>query len=251
MRKVVEIVGLPGAGKSTVMAALTGRVSSVVPLDKALHAAASSWISRDILGLPWLKYVVPRQVSVGLSAARTLRGFREFYRDCPALVDVMCLRLRSAMSAQEVGNRRLLETNLAFMNLAARWRLLETYGSQEEKPVLIDEDWVQFVAFTLNWGDESSWDAWLSEAFDVMPLPQVVIWLRGAAGLSEERQVARGKVAAIFNDQGDITAQSVRYEARFERLALERLRASGVKVVALDACLPTREIVRQIEFALS
>lgn len=240
----IELVGLPGSGKSTVASALL-RTGLFQPLQPALRRAAGRLLAQDVLGKPWLTPVLANEIGLRLCLGRPKVAMRRYFDIDAELCGSVTKWIRVGASNPAVTNLRLLEHISTFMYMLSRRWLFEYTKGFRDKPLLIDEDWVNFSSFMLNWSDEDAWLDWAERVLSLVTLPDWVVWLRGAKDVTERRQLERKKVAALFDGCSDFNQMAEDTEARFQRL-IPFLR-ERTHVIEVDATLPVDTVCECIE----
>ena len=150
------------------------------------------------------------------------------------MIDVVGAWLQQHCKADAVSSLRFLEHIDTFFGLISRTYLLNNYAHTNDKVVLVDEYWIQYLSFMLNWGEEEIWWDFVLSVLEHISLPDKIIWLKGVAQISEERQTKRNKTATLFYGCNDISRKGKELEGRSLRLEDELIRR-GVKVVAIKA----------------
>jgi thymidylate kinase len=247
-RPIVELVGLPGSGKSTIAEALihSGRFIS---LRKALREAVGQWITSEVYKVRYVAPLFRNELFLRLYFARNIGNLRDSYELNPHVVRLVTDFVLYSGQEEGLHELRFAEAIATFLELLSRNHLLTHYASAQGDAVLADEHWIQLIAFVLNWGNESRWAAWSTEMLDHIPLPEKVIWLQGAAEMSHLRQIGRGRIAAMFHGSDDIAAMGSRLEYRADVIRSE-LENRGVRVIAVDARQSPQEVMDSILVAL-
>lgn len=254
--RIVELVGLPGAGKTTLEQRLW-RSGKVAKLDPVLRLAAGRWFS-DRGGRGWAairsmaRITGERPLASRVFLHRFLSDnkacMREYYRSNPKLGEAIGSWLKRGIP-DEVTDLRLFEHVGTMYIVAGRQYLLDRYAAETGLPVLIDEHWLQLLAFMFNWGPEEVWWSWMAEALQHIPLPSKVIWLEAADQVSQARQHRRDKIAPLFFGCSDIAAKGAQLEARFRRVC-SALEKRGVDVIVVRADRPIDAVASDVIAAL-
>lgn len=226
---LIELVGLPGAGKSTVVKELekTGRVQ---PFNQLLRQAAGSWMATELLRKPFTQPLLANELALRFYMGRHKGNLRAYCRYNYALVDSVT---RWLTRARDVSSLRYLEHIGTFYNVLSKQYLLDHYADTDEKYV-IDEHWINLFCFMLNWGSESEWLKWVDETLDHIEPPTAVIWMNDVADISEVRQKARGRFAPLFHECSNIAEFGSTLETRFSK-AKEILEKRKIKLVEVNA----------------
>lgn len=244
MRDLVELVGLPGGGKTTISRALA-RSGKIESIRNALRRSVGHWYAREILGMPHSSFLFGNELFLRLYSNRSIENLRASYRAEPEIIRLFAGFILPAGIEERPHEMRCVENMATFLELVSRDQLLTRYLTPHGRPILADEHWIQFVFFVMNWGIEDHWRNWALEMLDNVSLPTRVIWLRNVAALSESRQVARGRLAAMFRGCDDIASAGSMLERRAESLQPE-LERRGVRVICVDAAASHADIMAAV-----
>lgn len=245
---VIELVGLPGSGKSTIEKNLV-RSRKVVPLRKALRTSVGRWFASEVYGRSRASFLFGNDLVLRWYLRQAVRNLRSSFSENPTAINLVSGFVRNTATQENLHELRFLENVATFLELISRDYLLTKYTTTSSRAVLLDEHWVQLIAFVLNWGRQDEWIAWAKEVLDHVHLPQTVIWFQGAAQLSEARQVGRGKIAVMFRGCDDITVKGAALEQRAELLQYE-LQQRGVDILTVDASWSSDKVTELILSAL-
>jgi ABC-type branched-subunit amino acid transport system ATPase component len=235
----IEVVGLPGSGKSTL---IDGVVTGNVKIDnqrQLLEAAALHWLrQRSVWGRffarPFLgKFAEQKYFSSELPA-------RLYLYENPEVAQVLSewfAGIKNDSGAQYIGRM------IAVVRTIKNARLFDNF--QTDQVTLFDEHWVQLLTVILNYGEDDLFLDWFRHMIELIPLPDGVIWLSDASKITKDRQRKRGKLAAIFVDSADITETAMEIERRTEK-AVSLLSLNGVPILKLDAKVSSADNVAAV-----
>jgi hypothetical protein len=239
--QLFELVGLPGSGKSTLLHSLVARAGSIHDQQALFENAALYWWRQYSVQGRWLGRAPLRRYALQKYLASEVHTV-QFLRQHPALAQMLseqvaCLEAESGVAY--LG--RLVLLNATVKHAA----LLRHAQMQNNTTVLCDEHWLQLLTVILNAGDAAAYLGWFERAIHHIPLPKGIIWLSGSSHIVEQRQLARGKVAAMFAGCTDVTQLATAIERRMDK-TMAVLEAMGVPVLKLDAVNSIDDNVEQV-----
>jgi thymidylate kinase len=225
---VVELVGTPGAGKSTVADELVrvlhaaGRQATTVVGGAREHAArtvAGALVARCTTGR-WRRALLWTVFYASATAAGLACAARR-----PALMTCVL-----GAQARRARLRRRCHTVYWFVQLLGRVRLLARTAAPGE--VLVVDDGYLHRAVHLFASERAPTGARdVARYVDLAPRPDLVVWVRAPTEVCEARVRARGVWAHSRHLTTAELARFVADSARVVGVAVDRARASGWKVV--------------------
>jgi GTPase SAR1 family protein len=235
----IEVVGLPGSGKSTLIDVIVTGNYRINEQRQLLEAAALHWLrqrsiwgrflARSFLG----KFAEQKYFSSELPA-------RLYLYENPEVAQVLSEwfgGIKNDTGAQYIGRM------IAVVRTIKNAKLLDNF--QTDQITLFDEHWIQLLTVILNYGEDDLFLDWFARMISLIPLPDGVIWLSDASKVAEDRQRKRGKLAAIFVDSVDITETAMEIERRMEK-AVSLLNLDGVPILKLDARVSSADNVASL-----
>lgn len=239
----VEFVGVPGSGKSTIASRLIkdGRFKAA---RSVLRSAVGSCLSEEVVKRPILAPFLSNELALRLWAGRPKRFLRMLDRENPVLFGLIMEWFSLGARDRSVSMFRHAEHLFTFADLVASTVLLRNYNKRPQKPVIIDEEWINFLTFKVSWGSPDEWREFSEKMINELVLPSHIVWFRDAASVSAERQRTRGKVASFFYGCENMERQAEEAEKRFCSLipALSR----RVQVIQVDARQPAETVAEHV-----
>lgn len=246
--KIIEIIGPPGVGKSTLYKALCKTWS-----------ADSNWIYQDALLTPakpsildfgnWLEYHAKKLLGKKLTKnIKTEFGLR-FVDSNPALANFYWSHLSDTRtySSNEI-DKRFRSAYILFYDFCRYQAILE---SIYEKPCLINEGLLQKSFFVHE--DEEFLHALLNTYLSLLPLPYAVIFINTTSNSTIlERLCNRKKIIAshVGKDESEIMIDIEKWQ-RTLSLIIDKTEDSSVKILRIDGEKPIDDNVRHIKEMLA
>ncbi len=237
---VVEVVGTPGAGKTTLVAAL-------VPLLEAsgLHARGVADAAREVAGRGRVASVVvprlpARVASIVLwrafAVARLLHAGR-YLATHPRLAALLWRTQRNRPEQADARRRKVLHWYLRM--LGARCYLVR--NARPGEALVLDEGVLHRVVQLFASPVERPDAAQISAYLDLVPPPDVLVAVRAPADVCFERVEARGRWEALAGRDAADVATFVDNAGHAVELAVADARRRGWVVVEIDNGAPTTE----------
>ncbi|HWJ26277.1 MAG TPA: hypothetical protein VNS32_07020 [Flavisolibacter sp.] len=244
--KIIEIIGVPGVGKSTVYKALcdTYREDS-----EWIYPDADSDRRRSLFGgissFPGLVYkklfgrneASNKQIDLGLRFVKQHRELTEF----------IWKNISENQTGIEDVGQRFRAAYFAFKHFCRYQKILE---SQIDKPCVIEEGLFQKSFLIRNSKDEML-EA-VHDYLDLVPLPKAIIYLNTSdANIILERLKSRKKIIAAHKEKNDdfILESIEKWQFLFNDMT-ENLSSFNVPVYKVDGSKTVKENVRLINHIL-
>ncbi len=247
-QKIIEIIGPPGVGKSTLYKALCKTWS----LD-------SNWIYQEALLIPakpsfldfrkWLEYYAKMLLDRKLTKSiKTDYGLR-FVNNNQALANFYWSHLSDTRTytSDEI-DKRFRSAYILFYDFCRYQAILETFY---EKPCLINEGLLQKSFFVLE--DEDYLHTLLNTYLSLLPLPQAVIIINTTSNsVIFERLRNRKKIIASHEgkDDSEILKDIEKWQ-RTLSILIEKTQDSSVKILRIDGEKPIDDNVHHISGLLA
>jgi hypothetical protein len=237
LQTYVEIVGLPGSGKSTVIAHIE-KHQMIETSSQWLSKVAKEELASNLFGIRHMAGFLPNHLGKIYLNVKKLNYFRIYCSHSGGIVD----GIAKTISAQVQSGRMLVERANRLLELAAEQYLIEKYVANF---VISDERWVQFIGFYLQ-ALTGDWIAEVERHLPLLPLPARVVWFDHGAEVCASRQRQRGKRAGLFEGSRDDGELAAMYERQFSRL-VPFLTERGVEVFKIDSRLSVEKKVSLLE----
>ncbi|MCC5795199.1 MAG: hypothetical protein JJT85_10770 [Chromatiales bacterium] len=243
--RIIELVGAPGAGKSTALRGIS-KQRGLASADRVLRRAAGSWACDEFLGgVRWPGLLLGSGLVLRYYMSRRRSLIRQGQASSGPATEMVTSWIARAAASGGMSAVRMLEHTNALIDVMGTDVLLRTFTRRTGDPVVVDEHWVQLLGFSLNLGEREQWATWARNVCDKVALPQRVVWLCNAHGESEQRQRQRQRVAMMLADVGDIATQVQLLEDRFSDLVV-CLRDKGVDVRTVDASKAREDLAGEV-----
>lgn len=230
-RKLVTLLGVPGSGKSTLYAHLAK--TRFTAFEKAQAYSLGRWVVAEKIRRPFPALFFRSKIFLHYYLARYVSNISNLERKYHESIELFSRRISAGLTSGHITPRMYMEYNCFVYDALSRLVLSKEFPDPFDI-VLQDEGWLNLAMVTLNWGEQHEWQEWLTGILEALPAPTQVIWLRGAAELSEERQRKRNRFATMYSGRQSIREMAGNIEERVQA-ALPLLEKHGIAVCQVDA----------------
>ncbi|RYE09066.1 MAG: hypothetical protein EOP22_10750 [Hyphomicrobiales bacterium] len=230
-RKLVTLLGVPGSGKSTLYGGLTR--TGFDSFERAQAQSVGRWAVAEKIRLPLPSWIFGNKIFLHYYLVRYVSNISALDARYAEALRLFSLRISDGLSSGQITPRMYMEFNCFAYDALSRVALGERFPDSFDL-VLQDEGWLNLALVSLHWGDRDEWLAWLTEVLDTLSPPAHVVWLYGAAELSEARQRKRDRLATMYSEQRSIVEAALGVEAGIDA-ALPLLEKRGTTISRIDA----------------
>lgn len=237
-QKLVTLLGVPGSGKSTLYARLTK--SRFVAFERAQAYSLGRWMIAEKIRLPVPSLLFRSKFFLHYYLARYVSNISNLDAQYSEALCLFSTRIATGLLSGHINSRMYMEFNCFTYDALSRLALSEKFPDPFDL-VLQDEGWLNLALVTLNWGDRHEWQSWLADVLSALPPPSQIVWLYGAAELSEERQRQRNRFATMYLGQRPIGELARAVESGIE-MALPLLERHGIVISQVNANMSAHEV---------
>lgn len=236
--RVVEFLGAPGSGKTTLAGELARSLPGAVDLEGAVHSAVETG-GEDVIARTVARiFRSPSSRSWRAAYARSTDRFSGLTR----FLIANPLVLETVLKAQEarVSRDRRQDLVLGWMlNLMARYQLATEWARADW--LVIDEGFCQRGVALFSHGFDPSDQTHLDSYLSAMPRPEAVVVVDTPPQIAEERLESRGWSERVRDLPVEERRVFLAGAVEVTRAIADRLDAAGTRMIWVDGTTPIED----------